>query len=60
MTLACVDFVIFEYAKLFKKLQSGNMEPEERQARLVKTLWSRVYPEININMTKERTGGKKL
>jgi len=36
MILACVDFVIFEYAKLFKKLQSGNMDPEERLARLVK------------------------
>jgi len=45
MTLACVDFVIFEYAKLFRKLQSGNMEPEERLARLVKTLWSKAYYE---------------
>jgi len=45
MTLACVDFVIFEYAKLFKKLQSGNMEPEDRLARLVKILWSKAYYE---------------
>ncbi len=45
MTLACVDFVIFEYATLFRKLQSGNMAPEERLAKLVKTLWSKAYYE---------------
>lgn len=47
MTLALVDFVVEEYAKVFKKIrtQRKNRDPQERMISFFRTIWSKPYYE---------------
>lgn len=47
MTLALVDFVVEEYAKVFQKIraQRSSIDPEERMVSFFQTIWSKPYYE---------------
>jgi len=54
MTLSLVDYVIEEYAKIFKRLRTQKKEgnPEERMQKFLNAIWSKSYYEkINIAAT---------
>jgi len=45
LTLECVNYTLFSYAKLIKRLRSKPDDPEERLMALLRTLWSKDYYE---------------
>ncbi|MBA2882889.1 AcrR family transcriptional regulator [Desulfosalsimonas propionicica] len=45
LTLALVDYVIDEYARLFQTIRLGGLEPAARLEKLIEIIWSRQYYE---------------